>query len=142
MARSTPPDGDGALDSRRPAWVILPVARLDASLAFWHEALRIPVRLRTPRRAELQTEGVVLTLEEVENAEEAEGTAGRTEASESAGGRARVAYEVDDLDDAVERLRGWGLDPVELAPDPTLGRCVRLLDPDGHEVLVVEPPSR
>ena len=51
-------------DVRRPALLTLPVRDLKRSLAFWHDALGVPIKLRSPGIAELQTEGIVIVLVE------------------------------------------------------------------------------
>ena len=125
MARSTPPDADAPIDPRRPAIVSLLVRDLGRSLAFWHEALGVPVKLRTPDRAELQSETCALVL--VESADAPAPSAAVT-----------IAFEVDDLDAAAAWIaaRGVELEPAA-GPATDGGRRRAFRDPDGHRLELV-----
>ena len=111
------------MDPRRPLAVTLRVEDLAASLAFWHEKLRIPVKLRGEGWAELQTETVVVTL-----VERGDGPA------------VTIGYETDDLDGSVAWLAEHGVathaEDRGAAP-PGARRAAR--DPDGHGLEIVDP---
>ena len=109
------------MDLRRPDVLTLRVRDLDRSLAFYHHTLRLPVKLRTARRAEVQTETTLLVLLEMEDAQ-------------APTGGPVLGYEVRDLDAAVAFLRELGIDcePEEPAGGACTGRSRRFRDPDGH----------
>ena len=124
MTRSSPPDADAPLDARRPAILTLAVRDLGRALAFWHGTLGIPLALRTPGRAELQSETFGLVLAE------------RPDAPTTAG--VTIAWEVDAVDAAAAWLaqRGVALEPRP--DDAAAGRRIAFRDPDGHHLELVE----
>jgi len=126
MARSTPPDADAPLDPRRPAIVTLAVGDLERSLAFWRDALGVPVRLRTAGRAELQSETCALVLRE-------------DPAAAPPSAAVVIAFEVDDLEGAAAWLaaRGVALGPETGGADDPAGRRRPFVDPDGHRLELV-----
>ena len=91
------------MDPRRPSLVTLDVADLERSLAFFHETLGIPVKLRTEGYAELQTEGLSLALRQTR----------RTPDRPS--GSPAVGWEVEDLDAAARHLAARGVRVDEVA---------------------------
>jgi catechol 2,3-dioxygenase-like lactoylglutathione lyase family enzyme len=111
------------MDFRRPTHVTLAVADLRRALAFWHEALGIPVKLRGDASAELQSEGVLLTLVERERV---------------GSGSTVIGFEVDDLAAARTALQAAGIALTEddAPPAGTLGRRLAFTDPDGHRLEV------
>lgn len=111
------------MDPRRPTHLTLDVADLDRSLAFWHETLGLPVKLRTDDYAELQTETVLVVL--------------NLSASPATGPGPALGWEVSDLDAATARLEtsGVSLDPAE--GGGMAGRRRRFRDPDGHVLELV-----
>ena len=63
------------MDPRRPGLLTLDVANLERALAFWHEALGVPIKLRAEGYAELQTETVLISLQETAEPETGPGPA-------------------------------------------------------------------
>lgn len=116
---------NGGLDPRFPALVTLRVEDLARSLAFWHERLGLPVKLRSGNLAELQSETVLVVL--LQDAS-AEGAPARG---------MRLGWEVEDLAAAEASLaeRGIVAEPVDVPEgvDPAaFGRRICFQDPDGH----------
>lgn len=83
------------LDVRRPAFVTLRVASLDAALEAWHGRLGLPIKLRAEGYAELQTDTFVLALVERDG-----------------GPEATVGFEVGSVEDVAANLmaRGFSVD--------------------------------
>jgi catechol 2,3-dioxygenase-like lactoylglutathione lyase family enzyme len=111
-----------SFDPRRPVLLTLRVTSLKRSLAFWHEALTIPVKLRLPGYAELQCETILVALRE----------------ASGDWSRATIAWECEDLEAAREWLSSRGLACEDVAPPDdgnlaaALGRRLRVRDPDGN----------
>src|SRR6185369_4251719 len=105
------------MDLRRPTHLTLAVTDLRRALAFWHQALGIPVELHADAAAELQSEGLVLTLVERAPVE---------------GGSAVLGFEVDDLAAARAALEKAGIPLVEDATPPReiLVQRLAFADPD------------
>ncbi len=106
------------MDPRRPGLLTLDVADLDRALAFWHEALGLPVKLRAEGHAELQSETVLIVLRE--SAEPQTGPGGA------------LGWEVEDLDAAAADLEAAGVSVEPAFDDGMAGRRRRFRDPDGH----------
>jgi len=79
------------------------------------------VKLRVSGCAELQSEGILLTL---------------VERSDAAAGTAVLGFEVDDLAEARARLEAAGVALMEddAPPSEILGRRLAFRDPDGHRL--------
>ena len=111
------------MDPRRPGLLTLDVASLDRALAFWHEALGLPVKLRSEKQAELQSETVLIVLRESADPQTGPGPA--------------LGWEVEDLDAAAERLTTAGIAVEPAEGDGFGGRRRRFRDPDGHVLELV-----
>ncbi|CAH1205745.1 VOC family protein [Paenibacillus sp. JJ-223] len=113
-------------------WITLRVRDLEASLAFYHGVLGLPVHRRFESRgrqiAMLGTENET-KLELIENS----GTILKPEAGIS------IGYEVSSLEQTIARLKELGVPvargPIE--PNPHL-RFIYIVDPDGFEVQLAE----
>ena len=106
------------MDSRRPVLLTLDCSDLERSLAFWHETLGVPVKLREPGHAELQTETVLLVLRETDEPQTGPGPA--------------LGWEDEDLAAAAAELEAKGVE-LEAPVDSGLrGTRRRFRDPDGH----------
>jgi lactoylglutathione lyase len=111
-------------------YVILFVSDVEASVAFYRDALGLPFKLRDAGYAEFVTGETKFGLLE------------RTRASDmihrepTEGGPAgEVLFLVDDVDAEAERLRGLGVEFLSGPVDRPWGhRTLHLLDPDGFVV--------
>jgi lactoylglutathione lyase len=111
-------------------YVILYVSDVEASVAFYRDALGLPFKLRDAGYAEFVTGETKFGLLE------------RTRASDmihrepTEGGPAgEVLFLVDDVDAEAERLRGLGVEFLSGPVDRPWGhRTLHLLDPDGFVV--------
>jgi catechol 2,3-dioxygenase-like lactoylglutathione lyase family enzyme len=115
---------------RRPSCVTLRVRDLDRAVAFYREALRLPIKLAADGMVELQTETFVLALVADPSATPASGTG------------PAIGWEVGDLDAAARDLSAHGVTCEAVAPPrgvaaEAFGRRVRFLDPDGHALELI-----
>ncbi|HSL67456.1 MAG TPA: VOC family protein [Actinomycetota bacterium] len=119
-------------------YVILYVRDVEASVAFYRDALGLPFKLRDAGYAEFVTGETKFGLLE------------RTRASDlihrepTEGGPAgEVLFLVDDVDAEAKRLRGLGVEFLSGPVDPPWGhRTLHLLDPDGFVVELAQEIPR
>lgn len=111
------------MDPRRPGLLTLDVSDLERSLAFWHELLGVPLKLRADTHAELQTETVLIVLRETDSPATGPGPA--------------LGWEVTELDAVASRLEDQGLSVEPALDDGLGGRRRRFRDPDGHVLELV-----
>jgi lactoylglutathione lyase len=119
-------------------YVILYVRDVEASVAFYRDALGLPFKLRDAGYAEFVT------------GETKFGLLDRTRASDlihresTEGGPAgEVLFIVDDVDAEAERLRGLGVEFLSGPVDRPWGhRTLHLLDPDGFVVELAQKIPR
>jgi lactoylglutathione lyase len=119
-------------------YVILYVRDVEASVAFYRDALGLPFKLRDAGYAEFVTGETKFGLLE------------RTRASDlihrepTEGGPAgEVLFLVDDVDAEAERLRGLGVEFLSGPVDRPWGhRTLHLLDPDGFVVELAQSIPR
>ncbi|MCA1727393.1 MAG: VOC family protein [Actinobacteria bacterium] len=113
--------------------VILFVADLDASVAFYRDVIGLDVRFTEHGYAELDTEGTRLALFERSRVpsliRRSPGAPGPT---------SEVVLEVADAAGEAERLRALGVKATGPVDRPWGHRTVHVLDPDGHVVELAE----
>jgi predicted enzyme related to lactoylglutathione lyase len=112
------------------AVVWLPVSDMQRSLAFYRDTLGLAEVRVEGEWAELDANGLHLGLNGTEPVHE----------GETGGGV--VAFQPEgDLDDAVEGLRGQGVDFADGISDHPWGRIAPFSDPDGNDLQLYEPPA-
>ncbi len=110
------------------AVVWLPVSDVARSLSFYRDTLSLDELHSGDNWAELDANGLHIGL----NANERPG----------AGGGAVIAFQPQDsLDEAVEQLRGEGVQVAGEISEHAWGRVATFKDPDGNDLQLYEPPS-
>lgn len=122
----------------RIGYVILYVADLDASIAFYRDVLDLPHRFTDAGYAEFGTVGTRFALYERRRAEWLTGQPVRP------GPAAEIVLVVDDVDDHARRLAAQGVTVLSGPADRPWGhRTLHVADPDGFVVeLAQEIPRR
>ena len=125
---------------RRLGYVILFVADLERSVAFYRDVIGLPFKLQGDGYAEFATEGARFGLYDRNRLGELTGQG--AEGPGSPGGE--VVLLVEDVDAEAERLRAAGATILKGPVDRPWGhRTVHVEDPDGFVVeLAVEIPRR
>jgi predicted enzyme related to lactoylglutathione lyase len=110
------------------AVVWLPVRDIDQAVDFYVGTLGLEQRQKESKWAQLDANGLGIGL----NANE----------SPSGDGGAVIAFQTEgDLEDAVQRLQGQGVEfPGEISEHPW-GRVASFKDPDGNDLQLYEPPK-
>jgi lactoylglutathione lyase len=115
---------------RRVDYVILYVADLDRSIAFYRDLIGVPFKFRDKTYAEFAVEGTKLGLFDRASLPE---LLGRPASAGGPGGE--VCFLVDDVDAEAARLRAAGAEVLTGPVDRAWGhRTLHLLDPDGFVV--------
>ena len=110
--------------------VWLPVNDMQQALRFYGDTLGLPVKERDGDWAEVDADGLTIGL----NARDSE-QPGRE-------GGAVIAFRPEgSIDDAVEQLKGKGVDFAGGITDQPWGRIAAFHDPDGNVLELYEPPS-
>ena len=105
--------------------VLLPVADLDSTLAFYETVLGLEVAMRDGQRyATVRAGAVKIALATPSERRADEGIA--------------MAFKVAGLDLALERLRERGVD-VQSPRDGEHERTIEIADPDGNRIIFYEP---
>lgn len=121
----------------RIGYVILYVADLEASIAFYRDVLGLPHRFTDAGYAEFGTAGTRFALYERRRAEWLTGQAVRP------GPAAEIVLVVDDVDAQVHRLADQGVTVLSGPADRPWGhRTVHLADPDGFVVELAQEIPR
>lgn len=121
----------------RIGYVILYVSDLDASIAFYRDAVGLPYRFTDAGYAEFGTEGTRFALYERRRAE---WLTGRTV---TPGPAAEIVLLVDDVDAHASRLADLGTTVLSGPADRPWGhRTVHIADPDGFVVELAEEIPR
>jgi lactoylglutathione lyase len=126
------------MTGRTVDYVILYVRDLDRAVAFYQDAVGLPLRLRRPGYAEFATANLKFALYErsLLPGLVGEEAAGRGPASET-------LFLVPDVDAEAERLGRAGLTILSGPTDRPWGhRTVHLLDPDGNVVELAQEIPR
>lgn len=119
-------------------YVILFVADLEPSIAFYRDAIGLPLKLTGDGYAEFATHGTKFGLFQRSKVAELIGS------SPAPGGPAgEVVFVVEDVDAEGERLAALGV-PVLMPPTdrPWGHRTLHLADPDGHVVELAQEIAR
>ena len=112
------------------ATVWLPVNDMDRATEFYSGTLGLQLKDNHGEWAEIDADGLTIGL----NA--------RDEEQPSPEGGAVIAFRPDGgLDDAVERLRGQGVEFAGPISEHAWGRVASFKDPDGNSLQLYEPPS-
>ena len=124
----------------RVGYVILFVADLERSVAFYRDVIGLPFKLRGDGYAEFATEGSRFGLYDRGRLDELTGQG--AEAPDQPGGE--VVFLVEDVDAEAVRLRAAGVTILKGPVDRAWGhRTVHVEDPDGFVVeLAVEIPRQ
>ncbi|WP_411735253.1 VOC family protein [Paenibacillus sp. M2] len=113
-------------------WITLRVSNLEASLSFYHDMLGLPIQRKFESRGR---QIAMLGMENEAKLELIEGSESilKPEAGVS------IGYEVNSLDEAMERLAELNIPIVRgpIQPNPHL-RFIYITDPDGFEVQLAE----
>jgi len=121
----------------RIAYVILYVADLDASIAFYRDVLGLPYRFVDAGYAEFGTDGTRFALYERRRAEWLTG------GPVTPGPAAEVVLLVDDVDAEAARLEALGATILTGPADRPWGhRTIHLADPDGFVVELAQEIPR
>ena len=121
----------------RIAYVILYVADLDASIAFYRDVLGLPYRFVDAGYAEFGTDGTRFALYERRRAEWLTG------GPVTPGPAAEVVFLVDDVDAEAARLEALGTTILTGPADRPWGhRTIHLADPDGFVVELAQEIPR
>ncbi len=107
--------------------VYLYVSEMERSVAFYRDLLGIPLE----GDQDWQEASLGATRFALHRAHEGIG--------ELSSGTVQVSLEVEDVDAAAERLRGAGVSVKETMRDDW-GAAVQVVDPDGYEIYLFEPP--
>jgi lactoylglutathione lyase len=120
------------------AYVILYVADLDVSIAFYRDVLGLPFKFQDAGYAEFATQGTRLGLYERRRAQWLVGRA------VTPGPAAEIVFMVEDVDGHARRLAERGTAVISAPTDRPWGhRTVHVADPDGFVVeLAQEIPRR
>ena len=112
------------------AVVWLPVTDIGRSVSFYADTLGLEVSSQQEQWAELRADGLRIGL----NAREEESPAGD--------GGAVLAFRPEgSLEDAVEELRGKGVEIAGEISEHPWGRLATFKDPDGNDLQLYEPPQ-
>ncbi len=112
------------------ATVWLPVNDMDRATGFYADTLGLQLKDNHGEWAELDADGLMIGL----NA--------RDEEKPSPEGGAVIAFRAQEgIDEAVERLRGEGVDFVGGISEHPWGRIAPFKDPDGNSLQLFEPPQ-
>jgi lactoylglutathione lyase len=121
----------------RIGYVILYVADLDASIAFYRDVIGLPYRFTDAGYAEFGTEGTRFALYERRRAE---WLTGRTV---TPGPAAEIVLVVDDVDAHADRIAALGATVLSGPADRPWGhRTVHVADPDGFVVELAQEIPR
>jgi lactoylglutathione lyase len=121
----------------RIAYVILYVADLDASIAFYRDVLGLPYRFTDAGYAEFGTDGTRFALYERRRAEWLTGR------PVTPGPAAEIVLLVDDVDAEAARLESLGTTILTGPADRPWGhRTIHLADPDGFVVELAQEIPR
>jgi lactoylglutathione lyase len=121
----------------RVDYVILYVAHLDRSIAFYRQLIGLQLKVRDHGYAEFVTEGTnrALRVREAAGAHRTGRACWRT--------RGEIAFLVSDVDGKAVRLRAAGAEILAGPTDRPWGhRTLHLLDPDGFVVELVQEIKR
>ncbi|MGH2814804.1 MAG: VOC family protein [Actinomycetota bacterium] len=120
-------------------YVILFVADLERSIAFYRDVIGLPFKLEGDGYVEFATQGTRFGLYDRNRLEELTGQG--AEAPERPGGE--VVFLVEDVDAEAERLRAAGVTVLKGPVDRAWGhRTVHVEDPDGFVVELAEELPR
>ena len=123
---------------KRVDYVILYVADLGRSIAFYRDVVGLPFKFEDNGYAEFATEGTRFSLFERARLPD---LVGRAATPGGPGGE--VAFLVDDVDAEAERLRAGGAEILSGPVDRAWGqRTVHLADPDGFVVELAQEIPR
>lgn len=112
------------------ATVWFPVTDMDRAVGFYRDTLGLSVTQQEPEWAELKADGLTIGL----NARDEESPAGD--------GGAVVAFRPDgEIEQAVEELKGQGVEFVGDISDHPWGRLASFKDPDGNDLQLYAPPK-
>ncbi|MBX5466922.1 MAG: VOC family protein [Firmicutes bacterium] len=107
----------------------LAVADVGAAVRFYQGVLGLPLQFQDGDRwAQFKVDGFTWAL------------AAPSEAEAAPGSNAVLTLEVEDLDAAVERLRGAGVRVAAIRDMGSHGRAARFYDPDGNAVQLYQAP--
>ena len=119
-------------------YVILYVRDLEASIAFYRDAIGLPHKFTDSGYAEFATEGTKFALFDRSRVS---GLIGREPADGGPSGE--VAFMVDDVDAHAERFRAAGVQILSGPESRSWGqRTLHFLDPDGNVVEFAQELSR
>jgi lactoylglutathione lyase len=128
--------------ARRIDYVILFVADLEASIAFYRDVVELPFKLRGHGYAEFATEGTRFALFERAKLPELIGP-DPGGAEPPTGPSAEVVILVDDVDREAGRLSAAGIAVLAEPTDRPWGhRTLHIGDPDGHVVELAQEIPR
>jgi len=115
-------------------YAIIYVSDMDRSVAFYRDALGLPLRFQTPEWTEFLTEGALLALHKADHPATADGSANRA-------GQCQPGFAVPDLDAFHDRAIANDV-RCHRAPRQEFGaRLASYIDPDGL-VFAVSEQSR
>ncbi len=106
----------------------MPGTFVAGSLAFYRDTLGLPLQEHPldANWAEAHLDGIRFALH-------------RTDARPLGSGTVRVDFEVEDVDEAADRVRAAGFEVP--ASSALLGPVCEVVDPDGYRIHVFEPPA-
>ena len=121
------------MNPTRVGYVILFVADLGRSIAFYRDVIGLEFKLQGDGYAEFVTEGTKFALFERSKLSELIGR--EPDPDPPSEPRAEVVFVVDDVDAEADRLRAAGAEIMHGPTDRPWGhRTVHVADPDGHVV--------
>jgi catechol 2,3-dioxygenase-like lactoylglutathione lyase family enzyme len=119
--------------------VWLPVRDIERAVGFYQGVLGLEVLDKEDEWALLDVEGVHVGL----NGHTEQSRYGNLVRTPGGDGGAVLAFRADgDLEGALEKLRGGGVQFEGEVSDYPWGRVATFKDPDGNELELFEPPSR
>jgi predicted enzyme related to lactoylglutathione lyase len=111
------------------AAVWVPVTDMRRALEFYEDKLELDVRDRDADWSALDANGIMIGLN------------GTPEETPQGDGGALIAFQPEgELEDAVERLRGRGVEFSDGISEHPWGRIVPFKDPDGNDLQLYAPP--
>jgi lactoylglutathione lyase len=138
LQEPAPASGCEANMIARVDYVILYVAHLDRSIAFYRQLIGLQLKLRDHGYAEFVTEGTKFGLFERAKLPELIGRDAR-----AGGPGGEIAFLVSDVDGEAVRLRAAGAEILAGPTDRPWGhRTLHLLDPDGFVVELAQEIKR
>ena len=99
------------------------VADLDRSLAFYRDVLGLPAGKRWKKWVEVETPNMTVALALLDGASEKPG-------------RSAIALAVDDVDEAITKLKAAGVTIVHGPDDDPVCRHASIADPDGNVIWI------